>query len=264
MKQNRGSRYIAKLILEKLFPPVRQGIEHYDKVIPAEVYEDDFFLALKRLASLHEVNFILEIGSSSGEGSTKALTDGILSRSNRAEVQLHCLEISKVRFENLKAHYSRLDFVHVHRMSSVGIDSFPTIKALRDFYKNTPSILNLYTFDEVSSWLQKDKDYLHINMRDLSGAEKDLRIFGIEWVRHEFGIEDFDLVVIDGGEFLGWAEYLQLKGATWICLDDINSFKCRQAYDELSKSDDYLLHEENWNTRHGWAIFQRVSRVIAK
>jgi hypothetical protein len=259
MRKSTRLRRIAKIFLEKILPPTREGVEHYEKAIPAEVRDDDFYDALEMLANRPEIKTILEIGSSSGEGSTKALTDGIISRSSYEGVQLHCLEISRVRFENLQTHYSPYNFVYVHRKSSVGLDSFPTFKELRNFYKNTPSILNNYTFDEVSSWLKKDMDYLSTNLQELSNVSLDYSIFGIESVRQEFRIAEFDLVVIDGGEFLGYAEYLQLKGAKWICLDDINSFKCRQAYDELSKNNDYRLHEENWETRNGWAIFQRIN-----
>jgi hypothetical protein len=248
----------AKVLIEKLAPPAREGIEHYDKAIPAEVFGDDFYGALQVLASNEELKNILEIGSSSGEGSTKALIDGILSRDNVQSVALHCLEISKVRFDNLKSHYANLDFVNIHRLSSVGIDSFPSYKELKRFYKKSPSILNNYTFDEIYSWLKKDIEYLEKNLRDLSSQDKSTNLFGIDFIREEFKIVDFDLVVIDGGEFLGWAEYSLLKGAIWICLDDIDSFKCRRAYDDLIRSDEYVLYKENWHTRNGWAIFRRI------
>lgn len=257
MKFFKRLKRAAKIVVERLAPPVREGIEHYDKAIPAEVLEDDFYLSLQSLASDDSIRTILEIGSSSGEGSTKALTAGILDRTSATGVELHCLEISSIRFNNLKEHYSALEFVKVHRMSSVGMNSFPTFKELKRFYRSTPSILNNYTYDEVASWLQKDIEYLAQNFKELSSSIGEIDIFGIDWVRREYDIEDFDLVVIDGGEFLGWAEYSLLKGANWICLDDINSFKCRRAYDDLISGKSYSLVQENWQTRNGWAIFRK-------
>lgn len=258
MKMMKLFRRGVKIVIQKIIPPTREGVEHYDKAIPAEVHEDDFYSALQDLASRPDLKSIIEIGSSSGEGSTKALVTGVLGRKNPEEAGIHCLEISAVRFENLRSHYSEYSFVNVHRMSSVGLDSFPSLKELKQFYRKTPSILNHYTFDEVSSWLQKDIEYLRSNLQELSVSDLGENLFGIEFVRHQFNIEDFDLVIIDGGEFLGWAEYLLLKGANWICLDDINSFKCRKAYDELKLDPKYVLYQENWQTRNGWAIFQKI------
>jgi len=261
MSNYRRMRRLAKVLLEKLIVPEREGVEHYDKVLPPEVNNDDFFHALKQLASNIQLKTFLEIGSSSGEGSTRALTEGVLSRESHDLVSLHCLEISEVRYDNLVAAYSRLPFMKIHRLSSVGLDSFPTVGELRDFYRNVPSILNNYTFDEVVSWLKKDIDYLTSNLLALTGKSETRSLCGIDYVKEISSISVFDLVVIDGGEFLGWAEYKLLKGSRFVCLDDINSFKCRWAYDDLSNDPDYHLYAENWNVRNGWAIFQRVESL---
>jgi hypothetical protein len=250
-------RRISKIVLEKLVVPNREGIEHYDKVLPPEVANDDFFDALKQLASNPELCNILEIGSSSGEGSTRALIEGVLTRNQHDHVAVYCLEISEVRFKNLKKAYSDFDFVKIFRLSSVGLDSFPSVGELKDFYRNVPSILNNYTFDEVVSWLKKDIEYLTLNQRDLAEQSEIGSLGGIEYVKKVSKVSVFDLVVIDGGEFLGWAEYNQVKGSRFMCLDDINSFKCRRAYDHLSSDPAYELRAENWNVRNGWAIFER-------
>jgi len=261
MSNYRRLRRLAKVLLEKLIVPEREGVEHYDKVLPPEVNNDDFFHALYQLASNIQLKTFLEIGSSSGEGSTRALTEGVLSRESHDLVSLHCLEISEVRYDNLVAAYSRLAFMKIHRLSSVGLDSFPTVDELRDFYRNVPSILNNYTFDEVVSWLKKDIDYLTSNLLALTGKSETRSLCGIDYVKEISKVSVFDLVVIDGGEFLGWAEYNLLKGSRFVCLDDINSFKCRWAYDDLLNDPDYDLYAENWNVRNGWAIFERVESL---
>jgi len=146
--------------------------------------------------------------------------------------------------------------MHVHRLTSVGLDDFPTRKELKHFYQKVTSQLNDYTFDEIYSWLKKDIEYL----KAFSEVLIPDGVAGIDFIRSKYGISEFDLVLIDGGEFTGHAEFKKLKGAKIICLDDINSFKCRYAYDELIKDPNYHLIAENWKTRNGWAIFEKGAR----
>lgn len=65
-----------------------------DLIIPAEIKNDSFYHLLNSVAQLSEVKNILEIGSSSGQGSTEALVSGIRSRRDSSEVSLFCMEIS--------------------------------------------------------------------------------------------------------------------------------------------------------------------------
>jgi hypothetical protein len=259
MKSGVKIRRYLKVVLERIFPPTREGIEHYDRVIAPEVLHDDFYESISKIAAREELRVILEIGSSSGEGSTQAIVDGIMARENSSSAVLHCMEISLPRFEALRAQYESLNFVKVHRLSSVGLSSFPSKSELRNFYKNIPSSLNHYTFDEIYSWMEKDIEYLRMNISELLKFEEVPNVdSGIDYIKNEFGINTFDFVLIDGGEFLGWAEFQVLYGSRVIALDDINSYKCRYAYDALRKDSQYRLIVENWITRNGWAIFEKI------
>jgi hypothetical protein len=252
MKTFRVVRRTIRVLLEKIVVPQREGVEHYNKVISPEVLNDDFHNLLSELARRENILTLLEIGSSSGEGSTSALANGIRDRASTAGVQLHCMEISEPRFEILLQAYNQVDFMHVHRLSSVGLDHFPTKGELKYFYRNFRSNLNHYTFDEIYSWMIKDLDYLRVHSEILlpSGST------GIEYIKTKFKIHSFDFILIDGGEFVGYSEFKMLKGAKIICLDDVNSYKCRYAYDELASDSNYRLIAENWKTRNGWAVFQ--------
>jgi hypothetical protein len=259
MSKIRRVRRLAKVVIEKIFiKPNREGVEHYDKVIAPEVLDDDFYILLQQLGSRIDLLTFLEIGSSSGAGSTQALVAGINLRESKGGTVLHCMEISLPRFEALKDTYSNFDFVKVHRLSSVGLDSFPTKSELKFFYKKFPSALNNYTFDEIYSWMAKDIEYLRMNIDELlTFGHSDHTGSGIEYIKREFEIPQFDFVLIDGGEFLGWAEFKILYGAKVIALDDINSYKCRYAYDALNTDSSYRLIAESWTTRNGWAIFEK-------
>lgn len=244
-------RYL-RIFFEKIFRPNREGIEHYSKVISPEVLNDDFYRLLSDLAQREDILTLLEIGSSSGEGSTSAIVKGIQNRNSTVDVQLHCMEISQPRFNLLLEAYKQMSFMHVHRLSTVGLDYFPTRKELKDFYRNVKSNLNHYTFDEVFSWMKKDVEFLKVHSEVLLPHNSN----GIDYIKTKFEISSFDLILIDGGEFVGYSEFKLLRGAKIICLDDVNSFKCRYAYDELMSDANYRLIAESWTTRNGWAIFE--------
>ena len=76
----------------------RRGSE-LDHVIPAEIIGDRLHAILEQLAAREGVRHILEIGSSSGEGSTAALARGACR--NPSAPRLHCMEVSAPRFERL-------------------------------------------------------------------------------------------------------------------------------------------------------------------
>lgn len=257
MRVRANARRILRVIFEKVFIPKREGVEHYDRVIAPEVLQDTFYEQLGKIGAREDLEILLEIGSSSGEGSTKAIVDGILSRKSRGSATLHCMEISKPRFDALCNRYKSDKFVKVHRVSSVGLQAFPSRTELKRFYKTVPSTLNHYTFDEIYSWMRKDIEYLKLNITELltfSGDEKTEN--GIDYLKRHYEIPGFDFVLIDGGEFVGWAEFQLVYGSKVIALDDINSYKCRYAYDALIVDPTYRLIDESWSTRNGWAIFE--------
>lgn len=255
MKILRALKLSLRNLKEIFFPPHREGVEHYDRLISPEVFEDDFFELLSATASRFDVKTLLEIGSSSGEGSTRALINGISSRLDSTDVTLHCMEISLPRFQHLSTIYSGYPFVTFHRLSSVGLTSFPKLKEIKHFYRKYNSILNHYTFAEITSWFEKDVDFLKLNSSDLLASNG---LDGIDFIMNKYSIHAFDFVLIDGGEFVGWAEYKKIYGAKIIALDDVNSFKCRYAYDDLANDVNYRIIGENWNVRNGWAIFEKI------
>lgn len=98
-------------------------------------------------------------------------------------------------------------------------------------------------------FLRKDVEYL---------KSSGLPQHGIEIVKAEHGIQDFDMVLIDGSEFTGTAEISQIYGARFILIDDIDTFKNFANYHQLLEDRAYVLLEENPELRNGYAIFKRV------
>lgn len=215
-----------------------------DRIIPPEIRDDELYTAIMRLAAEAPARHILEIGSSSGGGSTEAFARGIVQ--NPAEPMLHCMEVSLPRFKALQERYQDQPKIHCLHASSVGLDQFPSEKEVALFYQYIPTALNHYPLETVLGWLRQDIEYIQ-----RSGAPEN----GIKLIREKFDIDCFDMVLIDGSEFLGEAELDEVYGATTIILDDVNGFKNYHNYMRLKLDNEYLLALENLVLRNGFAVF---------
>ncbi|MEY3333612.1 MAG: hypothetical protein RLZZ176_1912, partial [Cyanobacteriota bacterium] len=80
-----------------------------NQLIPPEIKNDEFYAAIQKLAREENITTVLEIGSSSGAGSTEAFVTGIRNNPNRPN--LFCMEVSQIRFEQLNKRYEKDKFV---------------------------------------------------------------------------------------------------------------------------------------------------------
>src|SRR6478735_3647292 len=103
-----------------------------NEIIPAEIKDDAFYHAILKLARSADVRSVLEIGSSSGEGSTEAFVRGL--RENPHRPTLYCMEVSQARFEALRSRYAGDPFVKAYNASSVPPESFPREEEVARFY----------------------------------------------------------------------------------------------------------------------------------
>lgn len=224
------------------------GANMLSKIIPAEIIDDDFYKLLNTLASREDLKTFLEIGSSSGAGSTHAFVSALRARADAQSTRLYCMELSTERFTALRDAYADCDFVNVCNQSSAALEEFPSEKEVEFFYTHTSTTLNTYPLEQVLSWLRQDIDY----MRTAGLTEN-----GIELIKKTNGIVDFDMVLIDGSEFTGEAELYHCLGARVIALDDVNSHKCFNAYRILANHISYALTHQNMGLRNGFAVFER-------
>ncbi len=221
-----------------------------NNLIPPEIKNDEFYIAIQRLASQEDIKTILEIGSSSGAGSTEAFVKGI--RNNPSQPTLFCMEVSKARFSELKKTYEKEDFVKCYNISSVSLKYFPSEQEIISFYNSTPTNLNFYPLEQVLGWLQQDLEYVR---------SSGVNINGIQNIKQENNIDFFDLVLIDGSEFTGNSELEEVYGAKYILLDDINAFKNYNNHHKLLKDENYILIAENHSLRNGYSIFKKVNNI---
>jgi hypothetical protein len=219
----------------------------HDVLIPPEISNDALYYALQQTARRGDVRTILEIGASSGGGSTEALVSGLLA--NPSKPTLFTIEVSRGRFAALQQRYAAYPQVKCYNVSSVPPEAFPSEAEVIEFYRTTPTALNRYPLELVLSWLRSDLEYIRT-----SGVPQR----GIELIRQENGVDRFDMVLIDGSEFSGRAELEQVYGARFIFLDDVIGFKNWHNFHRLQQDPEYVLRGSDPHLRNGAAMFERV------
>lgn len=212
-----------------------------------EISGDRFWRTIRRVASTPGIKHILEIGSSSGEGSTSAFVTGILE--NPSSPLLHCFEVSKPRFESLKKRYSSYGFIRYYNSSTMSLDRFPTQSEVVEFHSRFRPKLRRPSLKTQFRWLQQDIDY--IEKHGLSSN-------GIQLLKAHLGIDHFDVVLIDGSEFTGKEEMEDVYGSHFLLLDDILTFKNYENYLRLKSDRSYKLLEKSRWLRNGYAVFKRA------
>ena len=240
---DRGARSIRRRLLP---------FSDYDQTIPPEIVDDEFYEVIRSIASEAPVESMLEIGSSTGEGSTRAFVEGIHANARRP--QLYCIELSRPRFKLLAERYRGDPQVHCYNVTSVPGDRLPTETELVDFYEKRESKLNRVPLNEVLRWLRQDTRYVS----RLANQN------GIRQIKEQNQIDRFGVVLIDGSEFTGSAELDEVYGADYILLDDIGTFKNGHNNERLIADPAYRLTASNPDLRNGYAVFERLGQAAVE
>jgi hypothetical protein len=229
-------------------PPAPAGAD-LDRLLPPQIRNERFYRAIRRAAAAPGVRTVLEIGASSGGGSTEALVAGALANPE-GPPEIHSIEVSKPRFAALVQRYRDYPFVHPHNVSSVPSSAFPSEERVTRFHREVRSKLRNNRLPKVLGWLRQDLAYL--------AEHPDLDVPGIRLIREQHGIERYDAVCIDGSEFTGEAELEEVYGARLLLLDDTRSYKNWANQRRLARDPAYRRVAWSWWTRNGWSVFERV------
>jgi hypothetical protein len=235
-----------------------ESTSSYKKIIAPEICSGRFYELIGDIVSRTDVQTVLEIGSSSGAGSTRALLES-LKRHPQAKKQVHCMEISTERFIKLRTYLEGDNRFYAHKLSSVTKNDFPPFPDIENFHANSNSKLSNYQIDTVKSWYEKDIEFLQENQGLIPTSKSGKQISGINWIKETYSIAKFDFVIIDGGEFTGTAEYEMLRGSLYFALDDTNTFKCSEVRRRLMEDDCYILVDEDLYERNGWSVFKKTA-----
>ena len=206
---------------------------------------DAFGVAMKKCIERYAILKILEIGAFDGDGSTQVLASTLASKSG--EKILVSLEAKPERFKNLVANTRGYTFVHPVQAFSLGWDSV----SARDFEKDVwGSCFNglHYPKEQVAEWHAEDMTHIKQFPRGYL----------------EDSTEEWDAVLIDGGEFFGWDEFRLLRSRSrCFFLDDaFHAFKSYRVRVELSHDPDWRLEWADSRLRNGAAIY--VHRTLPR
>lgn len=239
----------------KIFSQVGIGLRQspLDKIIPPEVVKDPFARWIEFLSGLANVQTIIEIGSSSGDGSTQSILRGCGARSVQNKPKVFCLEISKKRFRRLVQNTTAYPYVHCYNLPSISSSEFPSEEDVIDFYESIPTRLNDAPLDKVLQWLRDDIEYTRTCGADVNGLHA---------IKKVWNIENFDLSIVDGSEFTGAVELDILYGSKFILLDDTETYKNKFSYEKLLSSTEYKLVHHDPKLRNGFAVFVRVELAL--
>jgi len=217
-------------------------------LIPPEIRPGDgLFEELYMLATRSNIRLMLDIGASSGEGSTAALVKGALDRLPGEGCDIYAIELAPARYASLVARYKEHPFVHPMWGMAASDDQFASEEEIKAFKGHSVPL------EQVLGWRRADRSKIaHV-------AYAPSRV--IERVMQLAAIEAWDLVVIDGCEFSARGEMDLVYGARYIVLDDVRAFKNARNYARLLLDKRYGVHNERMDVRNGWAIFYRKDGV---
>lgn len=207
-----------------------------------EVTRNDLFgQAIIKIITDFKIKSFLEIGSWDGTGSTSCVIEAMLPMQEKS---LTCLEIDKDKFTSLTNNTKQFDWIKCYNESSISYNSLihKNFDEIWDSpYNGLPRQWNPKVI--VNGWFERDVEQL--KQYEVGFLEKDKNFY--------------DGVLIDGGEFTGYSEFILLKNRTnFFFLDDVfHSIKNRQVTVELSKDDQWECLCYKDNIRNGFVVFKR-------
>lgn len=204
----------------------------------------NLFEKTRDLIIQHQISTVLEIGSGHGNGSTQFLIRGLM-QVNNPNKRLYCLETKDEQFLNLLENTKSYNFISCFKMSSISSKNV----LLNDFENdvwmtayNKIRETNSFPKELVKKWYDEEVEYVKKSERgflDTLYPEK-----------------YFEMVVIDGGEFLGYSEFCLVKNRCKILvLDDVHKcFKNYRVYEEVKNSILWNIIHDDPNDRNGTVI----------
>jgi hypothetical protein len=163
--------------------------------------------------------------------------------------RLDCLNLSSKDSATLQRTLRAIPDLHFHIASTVPPNAFCAAQEVADFHHTPGNLLQQYPLESVLGWLQQG----------LATAASLEDQDGIQTVRAFAGIEHFDLAIIDGSEFTGFAEVQQVIGASLIFLGCTRTFKNARSLQWLRQHPDYESLFELPDLGNGVAGFIRSS-----
>ncbi len=182
---------------------------------------------IRLLSSLDEVRTIIEIGTWSGRGSSRMIALGVQDSGSESSKHVLGLEIDLAMWKRASRNLKRYRFFEVLHGTVVGIHEL-----------------------DKSNLSEAEVQWLKHGINNLSQAQNVLPKIPAE----------IDLLILDGGEFSSYAEFLILESrlSGYIVLDDTLVRKNLEVVNKLKMDPKFVLLWES-KLRNGCAIFKRCA-----
>jgi len=200
----------------------------------------EFGEIIYQLACNRNFNTYVEIGTWNGQGSTKCFIDGLFSRDDISK--LISLETDPKFYKQAKDYWKMQSLVYKNLSKKLILihgrivenDEIFDEKDIQNF--NKP----LYSDEQYYQWLDNDKENYRLCENILDKIPSNI-----------------DVLLLDGGEFSTYKEFLILKDrAKIILLDDTKELKCEKVVVDLESSDEWVCAHSS-NSRNGWAVYEK-------
>jgi galactoside 2-L-fucosyltransferase 1/2 len=194
---------------------------------------------LNRLARMPDVRFVLEIGTWYGGGSSWCIAQGLrqsISDPEKPDKWLVTLEMFEPAWEYASQTLHRLP-VTCMKGGTVGVEGYLTPEQMTE-----------------DSDDRSNEHYQLYYERDISLARESPAL--LESLCSQ---NNFDLVLIDGNEYTGFAEYLIVERVCkpkYIAMHDTGTLKTRKVESALAQNSDKWRKISSGEDGVGWAVFQ--------
>ena len=184
------------------------------------------------ISKKEDIKNIVEIGTWNGMGSTSCVIKGIKESNtskNFISVELYP-DMFNIANSNLKE-----DISYVKLLNGRIIEH-------NDIYWFDHSTIDFNTNDHARLWYQKDINLLTESKNVLDQLP-----------------EKIDFLILDGGEYTTYPEWLVLKSRTRIvALDDSNILKSSRIRKEILESGEYITIYDDLFDRNGFSVFEKI------
>ena len=197
--------------------------------------------AIYALSNDKDNMIFVETGTWNGQGSTKCIMDALFKRDD--ESVLYSIESHRIFYDQARQYWDPI--IAMYKREKLKLILGRIIE---------PS--EVMTIEEVEAG---EVQLSHPDWRDWHAG--DMRYYNeAECLNVCDDLpEKIDVLLLDGGEFSSYAEYLRLKDRTKIILlDDSNVLKNYKVKKELLSSDKWLLLLDYSHERNGFIGFQRI------
>lgn len=178
-----------------------------------------------------DIKTIVEFGTWNGLGTTKCVIDGLRDDQHFYSIELYP-DMYQLALENNRQNLKRSNIRFI----------LGTIVSYNETFWFEHSLIDTNKDAHASLWYQKDMEMLK--------AGKDVMAQLPEAI---------DLLILDGGEYSTYPEWVKLRSRTRIVvLDDTATLKCNKIASELTKDASYRCLVNRPNERNGFSVYEKI------